>query len=384
MKRLFVTSEYPPIIGGQATYFRNLWADSDPSGDLLLLPHRCREYASRFPGRNYCFCRAPLGTSWPARILRVAWVTLCVLRLASKHRPAEIHAGQFFSAGVAALACRLFLGTPYVLYVFGADIMELSGRAVMRAVSRAILGRCRGVISCSHFTMGFIRRTYTVHSPLFVVNPGVEERYFSPDAALAGKLREKYGLADKRVLITVGRLVERKGHDIVIGCLRALKKKVPDIHYLIVGDGPNRATLERLARAYGVRSDVTFCGAIPYGELPAHYLLGEVFIMISRQIDLKGDVEGFGIVYLEANAAGLPVIGARTGGTPDAVSHEVNGLLVEDAISEPQIIAAAESLFLDEPFRCRMAASAGLFALEHSWEGRRRAWQEALQVMRMD
>jgi phosphatidylinositol alpha-1,6-mannosyltransferase len=382
MRRLFVTSLYPPAIGGEATYFRNLWEGLDPHDDALLLPEKCRAYAANFPGKRYVFRRMPLGGSLPATAFRVLRVCLAAFWLALRGKAEEIHAGRFLSAGLAALFCRKILSVPYVLYVFGSDVMELSRRPLKRLLARAILRNCAGVISSSHFTSRFIREHYRLEAPMFVINPGVEDRYFNADAARAEALRGEYGLSGKRVLVTVGRLVERKGHDIVIGCLRELLKKIPELHYLVVGDGPNRASLERLARAYGVASCVTFCGRVPYGELPAHYLLGEVFIMISRQIEERGDVEAFGTVYLEANAAGLPVIGARTGGTPDAISHEVNGLLVDDAISEPAIISAVTNLFRDDDYRRRLAAQAALFARDHSWESRKGMWREALSVIR--
>jgi phosphatidylinositol alpha-1,6-mannosyltransferase len=382
MKRLFVTSEYPPLISGQSTYFRNLWEGLDPRDDVLLLPERSRAYAANFPGKRYVFRRTPLGEAPLAKAVRAVRVCLAVFRLALCGKPEEIHAGQFFSAGLAALLCRKAFSVPYVLYVFGADLLALSRGPLLRRLSRAILDNCAGIIACSHFTSRLIRQHYRLGSPICVINPGVEERYFNAYTGRAQALRGQYGLAGKRVLITVGRLVERKGHDIVIGCLRELLKKIPELHYLVVGDGPFRVSLERLSRAYGVAGSVTFCGRVPYGELPAHYLLGEVFIMISRQIEDRGDVEGFGIVYLEANAAGLPVVGARTGGTPDAVNHEVNGVLVEDAISEPEIIGAVVNLFRDDGYRRRLSAQAALFAKDHSWESRRGLWEETLAFYR--
>ena len=141
-------------------------------------------------------------------------------------------------------------------------------------------------------------------------------------------MKENYGLKGKKVLLTVGRLVERKGHDYVIKALPDIIKEIPEIHYLIVGDGVYRNELERLSGKLNIRDFITFAGFIPDDELPEYYAMCDVFIMVSREIKEKGDVEGFGIVYLEANAMKKPVIAGRSGGITDAVEDGVNGILV--------------------------------------------------------
>jgi phosphatidylinositol alpha-1,6-mannosyltransferase len=131
------------------------------------------------------------------------------------------------------------------------------------------------------------------------------------------------------MILTVGNLVERKGHDMVISALPEVQKVIPDVTYLVVGDGRYRSNLEQLAVTRGVRDRVVFAGQVPEKELPEIYSLCDVFVMPARERLDECDVEGFGLVYLEANACGKPVIGGRSGGIPDAIVDGVTGLLVD-------------------------------------------------------
>jgi phosphatidylinositol alpha-1,6-mannosyltransferase len=141
------------------------------------------------------------------------------------------------------------------------------------------------------------------------------------------------------VILTVGRLAERKGHDIVLRALPTVLRKFPETRYLIVGTGPEEQRLRHLAVELGVAEQVVFAGRMPDEDLPDCYAACDVFVMVSREIPAKGDVEGFGIVYLEANAQGKPVVGARSGGVADAVEDGVTGLMVDS--TDPENVADA-------------------------------------------
>jgi phosphatidylinositol alpha-1,6-mannosyltransferase len=143
-------------------------------------------------------------------------------------------------------------------------------------------------------------------------------------------LRQKL-LGDRyrdQVIVTVGSLTARKGHDMVIRALPRLRETVPDITYLIVGQGGYRAKLEELAMSLGVRDRVIFVGQVSAEDLPDIYALADVFVMPSREHLESCDVEGFGLVFLEASACAKPVVGGRSGGIPDAIVDGVTGLLV--------------------------------------------------------
>ncbi|MFD0397830.1 glycosyltransferase family 4 protein [Kitasatospora sp. NPDC059811] len=194
--------------------------------------------------------------------------------------------------------------------------------------------------------------------------PGVDETTFHPGSGGA-EVRRRLGLADRPVVVCVSRLVPRKGQDTLIEAMPQILADVPDAVLLIVGGGPYRADLEKLADARGVRASVRFTGSVPWEELPAHYGAGDVFAMPCRTRRGGLDVEGLGIVYLEASATGLPVVAGDSGGAPDAVLEGETGYVVPGGSAA----AAAERivrLLGDEELRRRMG-EAGRRWVERSW-----------------
>jgi phosphatidylinositol alpha-1,6-mannosyltransferase len=143
---------------------------------------------------------------------------------------------------------------------------------------------------------------------------------------------------------------------------------IGDLHYVVVGDGPYLPVLEELARRLGVADRVVFVGAVTDAELVDYYALADAFIMANREMP-DGDTEGFGLVFLEANACGVPVIAGRAGGSVDAVTHELNGL-VTDGDDPAAIAAAIERLFLDEELRMRLIAGGTEVANRSGWDER--------------
>lgn len=157
--------------------------------------------------------------------------------------------------------------------------------------------------------------------------PGVDEKTFHPGSG-GDLVRARLGLADRPVVVCVSRLVPRKGQDTLIGSMPRILAAVPDAVLLIVGGGPYENDLRRLAETTGVADSVRFTGAVPWSELPAHYGAGDVFAMPCRTRRGGLDVEGLGIVYLEASATGLPVVAGDSGGAPDAVLDGETGWVV--------------------------------------------------------
>jgi phosphatidylinositol alpha-1,6-mannosyltransferase len=175
-------------------------------------------------------------------------------------------------------------------------------------------------------------------------------------------------LDGKKVLLTVGRLYARKGMDRVIESLPALLGQIPDLVYLIIGAGPYRAALEHLVAAHDLGRHVVFTGAVREHELAAHYSLGDVFVMANREMP-DGETEGFGLVFLEANACGLPVIAGLAGGSVDAVADQVNGLVV-DGDDVPAIAGAISRMFEDEALRGSLRAGGIAVASASGWNRR--------------
>lgn len=159
------------------------------------------------------------------------------------------------------------------------------------------------------------------------IAPGIDVEHFKPIDA--SDLRNSLGLKNKKVIISVGRLVHRKGQDFLIKAMPIILKSEPDAHLLLVGEGPYLQQLQKLALQNRVAENISFIGRIQYADLPRYICVGDIFVMPSRSRLAGLEVEGLGIVYLEASACGLPVIAGASGGAPDAVLEGVTGFVVQ-------------------------------------------------------
>ncbi|HVV08767.1 glycosyltransferase family 4 protein [Amycolatopsis sp.] len=194
---------------------------------------------------------------------------------------------------------------------------------------------------------------------------GVDTELFRPDPAARAEIRARHGLGDRPTVVCVSRLVPRKGQDMLIHAMPELRKLVPDVALLIVGGGPYRKRLSQLVTALGLESDVVLTGSVPWPELPAHYAAGDVFAMPARTRGKGLDVEGLGIVYLEASATGLPVVAGRSGGAPETVQDEVTGHVVDGRDVE-QLVETLAPL-LNDPARARKMGEAGRAWVSEHW-----------------
>ena len=371
MKRLLVTCDFPPVPGGQASYFGCLWKDLPAQDNHLLLP---READSGQQLPNVSFMPVPHGELWPVRATRFGVLLLYTFLTALRIQAAEIHFGQLVTGGLCGVAMKVLLGKRVVVHAHGADVREFSRSAMSARLLRIILGCADRVVVNSRNTADAVTAAGRPGTQVYVVNPGVEKRFFSDDHDTVVRLRKQLSLHDKTVVITVGRLVERKGHDTVIRSFGCLRPAHPDLCYLIVGFGPYRATLERLARENGVSDMVIFCDSISDEDLPSYYRLARLFVMPSRYLPEKGDIEGFGVVYLEANAAGLPVVAGRSGGVEDAVRHEETGLLVDNPSNANEVGEAVVRLLNDQALYRSLSKGARNWAEEHRCERMRDIW----------
>ena len=194
--------------------------------------------------------------------------------------------------------------------------------------------------------------------------PGVDEKTFHPGSG-GDVVRARLGLTDRPVVVCVSRLVPRKGQDTLILAMPRILASEPEAVLLIVGGGPYGKDLRRLAHETGVADSVRFTGAVPWSELPAHYGAGDVFAMPCRTRRGGLDVEGLGIVYLEASATGLPVVAGDSGGAPDAVLDGETGWVVRGG--SPEDAADRVTALLGDPeLRCRMGER-GREWVEEKW-----------------
>ena len=215
------------------------------------------------------------------------------------------------------------------------------------------------------YTKGEISKALSAKNArkLIQIAPGIDVDHFAP--VDSSELRAELGLSGKSVIISVGRLVHRKGQDQLISALPEIKSKIANVHLVLVGIGPYQEYLEKLATQLGVREDITFIGRINYADLPKYICLGDIFAMPSRSRFFGLEVEGLGIVYLEASSCGLPVVGGKSGGAPDAVLPGETGLVVDG--TDTSDIAAACVELLSNPELCALMGAQGRQWIIDKW-----------------
>lgn len=261
-------------------------------------------------------------------------------------------------------------GLKVILYSHGDDLGWWPGASAARmdARRRRYFAQADAIVMVSESGAEDLGQRFGVpRGRITLVPNGVDLSCFGPEGPESGLLG-RYGLAGRRVVVTVARLVPRKGIDRLIRALPAVAAAVPDLMHLVVGDGECRGALEAQARDLGLADRVVFAGQVPEAELAAHFRLGEVFAMTNRRTE-DGEDEGFGLVFLEAMACGVPVLGGRAGGVPEVVTEGETGLLVE-ADDTPAVAAALIRLLTDAPLRARLRAAGLQAAAAASWPRR--------------
>ncbi|HEV8174497.1 MAG TPA: glycosyltransferase family 4 protein [Actinoplanes sp.] len=357
-RTLLITNDFPPRPGGIQQFVHNL-AVRQPAGSVVV-------YASTWRGAE------KFDAEQPFEVVRentsVLLPTPAVARRAAELARANGCDTVWFGAaaplGLLAAGLRRNAGVERaVALTHGHEIgwAALPGaRLLLRRIARG-----NDVITyLGEYQRVRLDKALGGLTDLQRLAPGVDVDAFRPGVDGRG-VRERYGLSDRPVIVCVSRLVPRKGQDMLIRALPAVRRRVPGAALLLVSGGPYRKRLERLARDHGVASDVVFTGSVPWAELPAHYAAGDVYAMPCRTRAAGLDVEGLGIVYLEASASGLPVVGGDSGGAPDAVLEGETGYVVGGR--DVTALSGRLADLLSDPDKARTMGAAGRAWVEREW-----------------
>lgn len=327
-KVLMIANDFPPMIGGLARWYERVCATVPPSRVVVLTPQAPE--ADGFDARqSYRIIRrrVPRGTHPLGRLLQIVLLTMHAARIVRRERVQVVHIGHLH-LGLIGMALKRWLAVPYVLYLHGGEMAPYMRFRFVRTVARAIAREACLVVVNSTFTRRHFEALGICNPHVELLTISVETDRFRPDLDVR-EIRTRYGLDGKQTILTVGRLVERKGHDMIIKALRSVQQRAGPTVYVIAGTGPREEVLRELAARVGCEREVVFTGYLAEHDLPLLYAACDVFAMPSRALDQRDGVEGFGIVFLEAGACGKPVVGGRSGGIADAVADEVTGLLVD-------------------------------------------------------
>lgn len=274
--------------------------------------------------------RPPNSRLWPLtprRPLREVGAFAAVMKSAT-----ATVAAVWYPEGLIALLAR---ARPLVVLAHGLELQPTRARwrrGLWRRLLRLVLTRADLVVANSRFT-GELVRTAAPAARVATIPLGVDTGRFSPEGRAAA--RELFGVEEKRVISTVSRVVEYKGHDVVLRAMAALEPEIQrELVYLVAGRGPHLHALQALADRLGLHENVHWLGFVEEDALPDLYRASDLFVLCTRATAGTPDVEGFGLVFLEAQACGTPVIGTRSGGIPDAVEHGQGGWLIEQDDSD--------------------------------------------------
>lgn len=361
-RTLLVTNDFPPRPGGIQSYLHSL-ATRLPAEDLVVYApswERGSGSHSKFDAEQpFEVVRHPTSLMLPtADVLRRA------RQLVRSRRCETVWFGAAAPLALLAEPLRRAGASRVVASTHGHEV----GWSMLPAARQALrrIGNTVDVVTfVSHYTR---RRFASAFGPLAGLEhlpSGVDTTVFRPDDAARAELRARYGLGDRPTVVCVSRLVPRKGQDMLVRVLPELRRRIPEAALLLVGGGPYRGVLTSLAEQCGVAEHVIFTGSVPWEELPAHYAVGDVFAMPARTRGKGLDVEGLGIVYLEASATGLPVVAGDSGGAPETVLDEVTGHVV-DGREGTQLVETLAALLTD-PVRARRMGEAGRRWVSEHW-----------------
>ena len=346
-KVVLVANNFPPVRGGSASVYANLarcaggrvivLAPSiDYSDGLPLIGWREHDRRAPYRVQRIPLLRTTVEGTARTGLGKLAWVAwdatirlrllLALLVLIVRDGVRTVCVGELLAS---SWVLRLLPGVRTIAYVHGEEITtdDVYDRSHRRA--RRALDSSDKVVVVSAFTLEAVQALMGpgAEGRVALIQNGVDTKLFHPCPKSPGLLR-LYGLEDCFIFVSVSRLVEKKGTDNAIRAFAQVVARHPDSRLLVVGSGPYLPTLQAVAHEAGVAGSVVFTGTVMDEELVEHYQLGDVFVMPNRRMP-DGDTEGFGLVFLEANACGLPAIAGCDGGSTEAVQDGVNGLVVD-------------------------------------------------------
>ncbi len=386
---LIVASNFPPVRGGSAVVYESLcrhaegrilalgpthscvtgeelahWRDHDARANYQVHRLRLLRPKVQTPPSRWAALRSLLFDDLPIFLRIFAKIRQIVRRTGIR----TICIGELAYGGPVAMACRLLLGCRIIYYIHGEEVSCRAKESLSARLRPYFLRYADSIVAVSRFTQRVLEEAMDVPPKnIDIIYNGVDRRRFAPQPKNVSLIAH-HGLQGKQILLSVCRLVERKGVDHVLRALPIILQTLPDIHYLVVGNGSYLPTLKAIVEELGLHPHVTFVGDAPDELLADYYSLADLFVMPNRELP-DGDTEGFGLVFIEANACGKPVVAGSAGGVLDAVSDGENGLTV-DGSSVEAVAQAVLRIFADPTLAARLTTGALQAAEQADWQAR--------------
>lgn len=353
-----LTNDWQPIEGGIATLCEGLAHALHRRGHELLVlapalagTRSSEDYGGvrvvRWPGYSWGWLRAVPFAAHAVRFLRSADVVLAM------------NPGY---GGVLAATARVCGGPPFLAWAYGFELLKARSTPLL-PLYRAVFRRALAAIAISRWTRSRLVDLGVPDHHIVVIRPGVAQPL--NDGSPAPRSRHALGLPEGEIVLSVGRLVPRKGHKTLLAAFARVLTRWPTAQWVVVGRGPEQQAIATGAAALGIRDRVHLLGYVEAVRLTELYRAAAVFALLPTESE--DDAEGFGIVFLEAGSHGLPVVATHSGGIGDAVSHGQSGILIAPG-DETAAASAIVSLLHDPALRTRMGLAGRERSMAHSWD----------------
>jgi len=359
-KTLLATFFYPPEKGGLQNHLENLFKRL-PSKQVVVLTKKQPGDFDFDRKQAYKIYRTSFDS--PLKYLKLSTLSFSreIKKIVQKENIKKLVIGHSLPLGLSAMRLKNSLGLHYDVFVHGKEVFEITtkNRALQTYALESTLKNADHIICTTDIIKQKIAGIFDLDKDkIEIIPPGVDLDKFSPTTKPS---------KDNLSLLTVARLVRRKGHHLVIEALGPLIRKYPDLSYNIVGDGEEKNNLKNQVKDLKLEKNVIFHGQLSDKEVIKQFATADIFVMPS--LDLSGDLEGFGLVFLEAAAAALPVVSTKTGGIPEAVVDSKTGILIDINKNNKTVQELEKALFslLDNPQKRQQMGQNGLLRAKQSF-----------------
>lgn len=358
-KTLLISEIFPPTHGGSGRWFWELYSRL-PKNEYVIA---AGDVDGAKPFDNRCDLsieRVDMATtSWSSwgistfsGIKFYIKTFLAIRVLIKKHDIKNIHCGRCIPEGFVAYLISKLYGIPYLCFIHGEDVTNAARSREFKWIVAKTLNGASSLICNSQNSSKLLIKDWGIDpDKISVLNPGVDTKRFFP-VERSFQERKQLEWHERPVILTVSRLEERKGHDCLIKALPEVKKIIPDVLYAIIGDGPEFETLKKLSHQLDVSNNVIFMSELEDEDMIKCYQQCDVFVLPNRTIN--NNIEGFGMVLVEAQSCGKPVIGGNSGGTPETMIINESGFVVDCSASSEPLAEKLVTLLSDTSLRNKM------------------------------
>ncbi len=363
MKTLLITLEYPPKIGGIASYVYNFVSHLQTDQLIVYAPKikEDKEYDAKNDWKTYRF-NPYFSFFWP-RWLRLF---LQIRKIIKKEKIEKIYVHHVLPSGYVAFLCKKIYKIPYYIFFHGTDL-EVGLKKKARKIKMVCKNADKIVVSGEFLKNKLISRLEDLENKIIILHPCPGDLFLTPqDPEELENLKAKLALKGKKVLISVGRLADGKGFPHMVRLLPKILEKIPNLVWLVIGDGPKKEELIKNIQKNYLQNVTRFMGLVPLADLPKYYQMADAFVLLTHKDE--GLEEGWGTVFLEASASGLPVIAGRVGGVEETVENLVTGILV-DIYQDQGVVSAITEILRNSEYAKQMGeAGRERILREFTWE----------------